>query len=57
MRKVKCWMEQAAQRSLDASTLEVFKVRMNGALGNLIYKKALLLVFKELSNPNHSKIL
>lgn len=57
MRKVKCWMEQAAQRSLDASTLEVFKVRLNGALGNLIYKKALLLVFKELSNPNHSKIL
>jgi len=29
-------LAQAAQRAVDASSLEMFKVRLDGALGNLV---------------------
>jgi len=67
MRVVKCW-QRLPKEMVDAQFLETFKVRLAGALSNLIELEMSLLAaggldwmtFKGLkfpSNPNHSVIL
>jgi len=62
MRVVRHWLPREA---VDASSLAVFKVRLDGALSNLVWWKVSWpmagrwnqMTFKVPSNPNHSMIL
>jgi len=64
MRVVKPW-HKLPREVVDAPSLKAFKVRLVGALSNLIWSKMPLLIagvwsrwpLKVLSNPNHSMIL
>jgi len=52
------------KEDVDAPTLEAFKVRLNGALSNVVWREVFLpiaggwncLILKVPSNPNHSMI-
>ena len=58
-------LDRLPREAVDAPSLEVFKARLDGALGNLVWWEMSLplasgwvwMIFKVPSNPNHSMIL
>jgi len=64
LRVVRCW-NGLHRENVDALSMEIFKTRLNGTLGNLIWKLGtlpwqrgwILMIFEIPSNPTHSMIL